>query len=129
MELYAGLDLHSRNTYIGIMDETFNRVFKKRVSNDLDQILQTLKPFKKRLKGLVVESTYNWYWLVDGLMDAGYPSAPSRILCLLIGGIIESRSWFSSINFSKSFFDHFEINILAISVNDTKGASVSIISI
>ena len=75
MELYAGLDLHSRNTYIGIMDETFNRVFKKRVSNDLDQILQTLKPFKKRLKGFVVESTYNWYWLVDGLMDAGYGSA------------------------------------------------------
>jgi len=75
MELYAGLDLHSRNTYIGIMDETFNRVFKKRVSNDLGQILQTLKPFKKRLKGFVVESTYNWYWLVDGLMDAGYGSA------------------------------------------------------
>ena len=75
MELYAGLDLHSRNTYIGIMDDAFNRVFKKRVSNDLDQILQTLKPFKKRLKGFVVESTYNWYWLVDGLMDAGYGSA------------------------------------------------------
>ncbi len=32
MELYAGLDLHSRNTYIGIMDDAFNRVFKKRVS-------------------------------------------------------------------------------------------------
>ena len=75
MELYAGLDLHSRNTYIGIMDDALNRVFKKRVSNDLDQILQVLKPFKKRLKGFVVESTYNWYWLVDGLMDAGYGSA------------------------------------------------------
>jgi transposase len=75
MELYAGLDLHSRNTYIGIMDDAYNRVFKKRVSNDLDQILQILKPFKKRLKGFVVESTYNWYWLVDGLMDAGYGSA------------------------------------------------------
>ncbi len=29
MELYAGLDLHSRNTYIGIMDKAFNRVLKK----------------------------------------------------------------------------------------------------
>jgi transposase len=75
MELYAGLDLHSRNTYVGIMDDAFNRVFKKRVPNDLDQILHTLKPFKKRLKGFVVESTYNWYWLVDGLMDAGYGTA------------------------------------------------------
>jgi hypothetical protein len=75
MELYAGLDLHSRNTYIGIMDKTFNRVFKKRVPNHLERILQTLDPFRDQIKGFVVESTYNWYWLVDGLMDAGYSSA------------------------------------------------------
>jgi len=72
MELYSGLDLHSTNTYIGILDTDFKRVFKKRVSNNLDLILETLAPFKDQLKGLVVESTYNWYWLVDGLMDAGY---------------------------------------------------------
>ncbi len=72
MELYSGLDLHSRNTYIGILDTDFKRVFRKRVSNNLDLILETLEPFRDQLKGLVVESTYNWYWLVDGLMDAGY---------------------------------------------------------
>jgi len=72
MSLYAGLDLHSSNTYIGVLDPQFNRVFKKRVSNDLNLILETLEPFRVRLRGLVVESTYNWYWLVDGLMDAGY---------------------------------------------------------
>jgi transposase len=72
MELYAGLDLHSRNTYIGILNKDLKRIFKKRVPNNLDQILATLDPFEKNLKGLVVESTYNWYWLVDGLMDAGY---------------------------------------------------------
>jgi transposase len=75
MKLYAGLDLHSRNTYIGIMDKAFNRVFKKRVPNHLEHILQTLDPFRDQIKGFVVESTYNWYWLVDGLMDAGYSSA------------------------------------------------------
>jgi len=72
MELYSGLDLHSSNTYIGILDTDFKRVYKKRISNNLDLILETLQPFKDQLKGLVVESTYNWYWLVDGLMDAGY---------------------------------------------------------
>jgi len=72
MELYSGLDLHSTNTYIGILDTDFKRVFKKRVANNLDLILQTLEPFRGQLKGLVVESTYNWYWLVDGLMDAGF---------------------------------------------------------
>jgi hypothetical protein len=72
MELYSGLDLQSRNTYIGILTPDFNRIFKKRVSNNLDLILKTLEPFKDQRKGLVVESIYNWYWLVDGLMDAGY---------------------------------------------------------
>lgn len=77
MELYAGLDLHSRNTYIGIMDDALNRVFKKRVANDLDLILKTLIPFQDRLKGFVVESTFNWYWLVDGLTEAGWRWIPS----------------------------------------------------
>ena len=72
MQLYAGLDLHSRNTYIGIMDKEFKRVFGKRVLNKLPVILKTLAPFQDQLKGIVVESTYNWYWLIDGLMDAGY---------------------------------------------------------
>src|SRR5210317_56862 len=72
MELYAGLDLNSRNTYIGIMDKEFKRVFGKRVSNNLPLILKTLDPFRDQLKGIVVESTFNWYWLIDGLMDGGY---------------------------------------------------------
>ena len=72
MELYSGLDLHSTNTYIGILNTDFKHIFKKRVANNLDLILETLQPFKDQLKGLVVESTYNWYWLVDGLMDTGY---------------------------------------------------------
>jgi transposase len=72
MELYAGLDLHSRNTYIGILDKELKRIFRKRVPNDIEKIIETLQPFHDRLKGLVVESTFNWYWLIDGLMDAGY---------------------------------------------------------
>ena len=72
MQLYAGLDLHSRNTFIGIMDKEFKRVFAKRVSNNLPLIIKTLEPFQDQLQGIVVESTYNWYWLIDGLMDAGY---------------------------------------------------------
>jgi hypothetical protein len=51
MQLYAGLDLHSRNTYIGIMDKEFKRVFGKRVSNNLPLILKTLDPFQNQLKG------------------------------------------------------------------------------
>jgi len=72
MALYAGMDLHSRDTYVGVLDHKFKRVFHKRLNNDLPLILSTLEPFREELQGIVVESTFNWYWLVDGLMDAGY---------------------------------------------------------
>jgi transposase len=105
MELYAGLDLHSRNTYIGIMDKAFSRVFKKRVPNHLEQILQTLAPFRDQIKGFVVESTYNWYWLVDGLMDAGYSSAHlAKIDALLESAIKDDYSIIYWIFRKKTFF-------------------------
>ncbi len=72
MELYAGIDLHSTSNYLGIIDEEDKRVFKKKLPNDLNTILQVLEPFKENLSGVAVESTFNWYWLIDGLMDNGY---------------------------------------------------------
>lgn len=51
MTLYAGLDLHSSNTYIGVLDQQFKRIFKKRVANDLDLILETLEPFRGGVEG------------------------------------------------------------------------------
>jgi transposase len=57
---------------VGVIDSSFKRVFEKRVPNDLSLIVDKLEPFGDRLAGIVVESTYNWYWLVDGLMDRGY---------------------------------------------------------
>ena len=72
MKLYAGIDLHSRNNYMGIIDEEDKRLFQKRLPNQMEYILPVLEPFKDNLEGVVVESTYNWYWLVDGLQEHGY---------------------------------------------------------
>jgi transposase len=72
MKLYAGIDLHSSNNYIGIIDEKDERLYQKRMPNRLEYVLSALEPFKQDLEGVVVESTYNWYWLVDGLQDNGY---------------------------------------------------------
>jgi transposase len=70
--LYAGSDLHGNNNLIGIVDGEGKRVFKKRLPNEPQLILEVLKPYKEDIVGIVVESTYNWYWLVDALMDEGY---------------------------------------------------------
>ena len=72
MESYAGIDLHSSNNYTGITDKENKRLFGKRLPNRLDAVLSALEPFKETLEGVVIESTYNWYWLVDGLQDHGY---------------------------------------------------------
>ena len=71
-EHYIGMDLHSNNTYIGILDQDDKRVFAKRAKNKIGEILEYLQPFQNSVFGIVVESTFNWYWLVDSLMDAGY---------------------------------------------------------
>jgi len=72
MRTYAGIDLHSRNCYLAVIDEQQRRLFSKRLPNSLDQVKAALQPFKDQLAGVVVESTYNWYWLVDGLQEDGY---------------------------------------------------------
>jgi len=73
MELHCGVDLHGDNGYYGIVDANGRRVLGKRVPNDLPEVLKTLEPYREQLsEGVVVESTYNWYWLVDGLNANGY---------------------------------------------------------
>ena len=72
MTLYAGCDLHSTNSFWGIIDETGKRVFSKKLPNSPEKILTSIEPFRPQLAGIAVESTYNWYWLVDLLMDEGF---------------------------------------------------------
>jgi transposase len=72
MKLYGGIDLHSNNSVLVLIDQEDRVIYEKRLRNDLAVILAELAPFRKKLTGLVVESTYNWYWLVDGLMEAGF---------------------------------------------------------
>ncbi|MBF0559599.1 MAG: hypothetical protein HQL08_12565 [Nitrospirae bacterium] len=58
MGLYTGFDLHSSNSYVGIIDEDGVRLWKKKLRNEPGLILETLRPFRKDIEGIVVESTY-----------------------------------------------------------------------
>ena len=72
MPLYAGCDLHSNNNYFALVDQKGKRVDHWRLANDPKVILETLRSQRLKIVGIVVESTYNRYWLVDTLMGAGY---------------------------------------------------------
>jgi transposase len=72
MRLYAGIDLHANNSVVVVIDEADRVLYQKRLRNDLGEILRAFAPYHDTLQGLVVAATYNGYWLVDGLMAAGY---------------------------------------------------------
>ncbi|MHB8423713.1 MAG: IS110 family RNA-guided transposase [Gammaproteobacteria bacterium] len=71
MKSYAAIDLHSNNSVLAVLDESGNLLHEQRYPNQLSTLTEALTPYRTTLVGVVVESTYNWYWLVDGLMEAG----------------------------------------------------------
>jgi len=71
MGVYGGIDLHSNNSVVVLMDEAGQRLCERRVPNDLEVISGILSPYRGQLNSVAVESTYNWYWLVDGLRSQG----------------------------------------------------------
>ena len=69
---FCGIDLHSNNSVVVITDEMDKVLASRRCPNDLSKIVAVLEPHRAEMAGVVIESTYNWYWLADGLMAAGY---------------------------------------------------------
>ena len=55
-----------------VIDKDRKVVGERRMRNDLAEVFTFLEPYRDELEGVVVESTFNWYWLVDGLAEAGY---------------------------------------------------------
>jgi len=94
VELYCGIDLHSRNGVYFVTNEQNKTICKRRLPNRLPEVLKTLEPFRDDLKVVAVESTYNWYWLVDGLIENGYPVSlvnPSAVKQYT--GLKEANDW------------------------------------
>jgi transposase len=69
---YAALDLHSNRSVLVLIDDEDRVVWRGSLRNDLELVLMALVPYRDQVAGVAVESTFNWYWLVDGLMEAGY---------------------------------------------------------
>src|SRR5262250_3303078 len=72
MPLYGGIDLHANNRVVVLLNDQDQVIYEKRLPNHLPAILEPLRLHPGEIEGVVVESTFNWYWLVDGLMEAGY---------------------------------------------------------
>ena len=73
MTLYCGIDLHSNNSVVCVINDKDRRLLEVKLDNDAERVIKALARYKKRLKAVAIESTYNWYWLADSLMEAGFP--------------------------------------------------------
>lgn len=82
MQLYCGIVLHSNNSLISLNNEDDQMIKEKRLDNDINVISNYLSPFQTDISGVVVESTYNWYWLVDGLIELRYPVHMANTLAI-----------------------------------------------
>jgi transposase len=57
---------------LAVIDENDGLKLRRKLPNDLALVRRTLLPFQEQLAGVVVVSTFNWYWLVDGMQACGY---------------------------------------------------------
>ncbi|HEV8658056.1 MAG TPA: IS110 family transposase [Thermoanaerobaculia bacterium] len=73
MQTFAAIDLHSNNGVLAIIDESDRILKQRRIPNKVELFAAELEPFRATLKGVAIESTFNWYWLVDGLRANNFP--------------------------------------------------------
>ena len=45
MKLYCGIDLHAKSSYLAVIDEQRQRIFKRSVPNQREVILSFLAPY------------------------------------------------------------------------------------
>lgn len=68
-QFYCGVDLHSSNMYLCVIDRQQNKILHKNIKNQqTDVFLKLLEPYKNDLV-LGCESTYAWYWFADLCFD------------------------------------------------------------
>jgi transposase len=67
-EYYAGIDLGARSSWLCVVDAKGRKRLNCKVPNDPARILHLLDSFRPSLRA-VIESTFNWYWIVDLLQD------------------------------------------------------------
>ena len=72
---YGAIDLHSNMNVLVVINDEDEIILERRLTNNIGDVLDSLSILrdKSMIRGIAVESTYNWYWLVDGLQEAGYP--------------------------------------------------------
>jgi transposase len=71
MNCYCGIDLGAKRSQVCVIDQDQKVLINRKVANDLDAIHRLIRPYGQ--VPTVIESTFNWYWIVDGLQARKVP--------------------------------------------------------
>lgn len=71
MRFYCGIDLHAKDCVLCVIDGKDKIHLREKMPNRLETIEGILRGFSPR-PAVAIEATLNWYWLVDGLEEAGF---------------------------------------------------------
>ena len=99
MELEAAIDLHSKNSVLVATDSEDHVVLAKTLRIELEMIVTAMRSGTGEIRAVAIELTYNWYWPVDGLQDAGFDvrlrarrgALQTRAVCKTRAGVRQSR--------------------------------------
>jgi transposase len=71
MNCFCGIDLGAKRSQVCIIDDEQKVLVNRKVANDINVIHKLIRPHG--LVPTVIESTFNWYWIVDGLQNRKIP--------------------------------------------------------
>jgi transposase len=69
-KFYCGVDMHAKTSYICILNQAGTIQLRRNIPNNFQMFKYFVKPYLPDL-AIGVESTYNYYWLLDGCSDSG----------------------------------------------------------
>ena len=71
MSYFCGIDLGAKRSQVCIIDNDQKVLVNRKVANDIEVIHRLIRPHGR--VPTVIESTFNWYWIVDGLQNRQVP--------------------------------------------------------
>jgi len=69
---YCGIDLHTKNMYICILDQAGKILVHKNISTSPQDLLRIIEPFLPDI-AITVECIFTWYWIADLCQEENIP--------------------------------------------------------
>ena len=71
-QYYCGIDLHTKNMYVCILDQAGKILVHKNISTSPQALLRVIEPFLPDI-AITVECIFTWYWIAALCRDENIP--------------------------------------------------------